>query len=122
MPGATDDHTREIKKRLSKLESISNNIIQVPLLDFPEMFSIICNVTLDQLRSGCVTLLPDGPKPLSLALAMTGHRYQNRGVSCVLAQKILPSKDNVRICEPVGQSFGLEIEMEPIDMKNNSNH
>jgi len=88
-PGFTEEYTKNALKQQSVLSSWADEIIEIDVQNFISTFSKISDITLANSRLGNVTIIPDGPKPLSLAMGMVGQRYKEI-IGCMLVRWMDP--------------------------------
>ena len=80
-----DNYT--IKNNVIKLNerTIENSLLSVelPLGNINGMVNKLCELVYDHLRKGQVILVPDGPKPLIMAMSLVPDIVDKKGVTCL---------------------------------------
>lgn len=75
-----NDNVRLVNKQVI---SMSNMDISVQVDDFVFMFSKICEIANEFLPLGDVILVPDGPKPLIMAMSLVPFVLNRPGITCL---------------------------------------
>ena len=109
----TRNKTKEIViKQNQRLINNSINVIDFPLNDFAGMVSKLQGLVLNYLRYGQVIIVPDGTKPLILAMSMIsdvmGNKDTEFGLTCLFIER---SKDckNIEVDARSNEIYGFQI-------------
>ena len=97
---ADDGMKMTIEKANQRVLSQASLIINLPINDFEFMISKLSELIIELSEVGFVILIPDGPKPLIMALSILSQTIQIDGVSCMQLNR------NAEDSDPIFVEFG----------------
>jgi hypothetical protein len=101
------------KEKISKLNKdfIKKSLLTValPINNFSCMVDKLCELVYDQVRDGQVIIIPDGPKPLIMAMSLIPELVKKNAITCLHISRNNICHNKIQVTPRKNEIFGFQV-------------
>lgn len=104
-----EEHCKRVRKENPEILSSAESVYEVDIDQFGSTISTIIDISRKYSVFGDVSLVPDGPKPLVLAMSLVPYYLDTKGIYCWHVGHVKPEEYEPIDIKPSGEYFGFSI-------------
>lgn len=104
-----NSHCERVIRENPEILSASDIIIEVNINKFHDMLSTLVDLSRKYKTFGDIALVPDGPKPMIIAMSLVPYYLNEKGVYCWHVDHVESGKNTPIDVKPSGEFFGFGV-------------